>query len=227
MKKVAVIVAGGTGTRMQSDRPKQFLTLLGTPILVHTLRAFQNAYADIHLIVVLPAIHFNEGKEIVSSFFNTPVDFVKGGETRFHSVKNGLSLVNEQSVVFVHDAVRCLLSPALITRCFEQAHQQGSAIPVIAAKDSIRLITPEGNQMLNREQVMLVQTPQVFLSDWILPAFDVAYESSFTDEASVVERAGRPIQLISGEISNIKITEPVDLLIAEQWLSELNRPSKA
>ena len=112
MKKVAVIVAGGTGTRMQSDRPKQFLSLLETPILVHTLRAFKKAYADIKLIVVLPTIHFSEGKEIVSTFFNAPVEFVEGGETRFHSVKNGLSLVNEQAVVFVHDAVRCLLSPS-------------------------------------------------------------------------------------------------------------------
>jgi len=225
MKKVAVIVAGGTGTRMQSDRPKQFLSLLETPILVHTLRAFKKAYADIKLIVVLPAIHFNEGKEIVSTFFNAPVEFVEGGETRFHSVKNGLSLVNEQAVVFVHDAVRCLLSPSLITRCFEQAQQKGSAIPVIAAKDSIRLVTATGNQSLNREQVMLVQTPQVFLSDWILPAFEVTYESSFTDEASVVEKSGRPIHLIAGEVSNIKITEPVDLLIAEQWLSGLSQSS--
>ena len=164
-------------------------------------------------------------KEIVSTFFNAPVEFVEGGETRFHSVKNGLSLVNERAVVFVHDAVRCLLSPSLITRCFEQAKQQGSAIPVITAKDSIRLLTTTGNQSLNREQVMLVQTPQVFLSDWILPAFEVTYESSFTDEASVVEKSGRPIHLIAGEVSNIKITEPVDLLIAEQWLSGLSQSS--
>jgi 2-C-methyl-D-erythritol 4-phosphate cytidylyltransferase len=219
MKKTAVIVAGGAGARMQSDRPKQFLPLLGTPILIHTIRAFESAFSDIRLIIVLPASHFEEGKKIVASHIKSTIDFVEGGATRFHSVKNGLSLIKEEGVVFVHDAVRCLVSPTLIVRCFEEASRQGSAVPVIPSKDSIRFITPAGNQILNREQVMLVQTPQVFLSSWIMPAFDVEYETSFTDEASVVEKTGKKINLIPGEVSNIKITEPVDLLIAEKWFT--------
>ncbi|NCW88257.1 MAG: 2-C-methyl-D-erythritol 4-phosphate cytidylyltransferase [Chitinophagia bacterium] len=222
MKKIAVIVAGGAGARMQSDHPKQFLPLLGTPILIHTIRAFESAFADIRLIVVLPSAHFEEGKKIVAAHLKSTIDFVEGGETRFHSVKNGLSLVKEESVVFVHDAVRCLLTPSLIVRCFEEASLQGSAVPVVPSKDSIRFVTPAGNQMLNREQVMLVQTPQVFLSSWILPAFDTEYETSFTDEAAVVEKTGKKINLIQGEVSNIKITEPVDLLIAEQWFAKEN-----
>ena len=223
MKKVAVIVAGGTGSRMQADQPKQFLPLLGEPILVHTLKTFSKTYPDIRLIVVLPAAHFEDGQKLITTYYREKVEFAQGGDTRFQSVKNGLALLTEQeAIVFVHDAVRCLLTTTLIQRCFEAALKTGSAIPVVPAKDSIRLVTSAGQQVLNREEVMLVQTPQTFLSSWLLPAFQTTYEPSFTDEATVVEKAGKKVNLITGEVSNIKITQPVDLLIATQWLTERN-----
>jgi 2-C-methyl-D-erythritol 4-phosphate cytidylyltransferase len=223
MKKIAVIVAGGTGSRMQADQPKQFIPLLGEPILIHTIKTFVKAYADIRLIVVLPAAHFEEGRVLINKYCSEKVELAQGGDTRFQSVKNGLALITEQeSVVFVHDAVRCLLTTSLIERCFETASVAGSAIPVIPANDSIRLVTASGQQVLNRSEVMLVQTPQTFLASWLVPAFQTLYEPSFTDEATVVERTGKKINLIAGEVSNIKITQPVDLLIATQWLTNQN-----
>ena len=220
MNKVAVIVAGGSGQRMGNAIPKQFLLLDGKPILVHTVSAFISAFSDTEIILVLPASHVEEGKEIVAGYFpDSSVQVTAGGDTRFHSVQKGLSLVKQESVVFVHDGVRCLLSPALIRRCFAVALEKGSAIPVIASHDSVRLQTDKGHLPYDRNKVMLVQTPQTFLSSWILPAFETEYQAEFTDEATVVERTGKLLTLIDGEESNIKITRPVDLLIAAQLLA--------
>jgi 2-C-methyl-D-erythritol 4-phosphate cytidylyltransferase len=223
MKKHAVIVAGGTGVRMETSQPKQFLEIAGKPVIVHTLRAFLTAFEDIKLTVVLPVNHMQEGTQLITSRFDYPVEIVEGGETRFHSVQRGLATVKEKSVVFVHDAVRCLVSAQLIQSCYQQALTTGSAVPVLSSRDSIRFLEEGKHRVLNREQVLLVQTPQVFHSEWILSAFQVPYNSSFTDEATVVEMAGYTIKLIEGEESNIKITRPVDLHIAAEWLQEKKR----
>lgn len=217
MKKYAIIVAGGSGTRMGASVPKQFLLLAGKPILQHTIEAFLNAFPDMELIVVLPEVN----NEIVSSLNlnNNRIRTVKGGQTRFGSVKNGLGLTSSESIIFVHDAVRCLVSVELIRRCYEQALQKGTAIPVISCRDSIRWMENDGSKALDRNRVMLVQTPQVFRSDIILSAFSQEFKESFTDEASVVEGFGFRVDLIKGEENNIKITTPIDLLIAESLLA--------
>lgn len=224
MKKYAIIVAGGTGRRMGRTVPKQFLLLNDRPVLFYTLKAFLEAYDDLHIILVFPEDYQDMGKEIIDAYFDySRIQITFGGETRFHSVQNGLKLVKDESIVFVHDAVRCLVSTDLIHRCYEHTMHMGSAVPVIRSKDSIRMLNEEGNdnEVLDREKVVLVQTPQTFHSKIILPAFEIDYKERFTDEATVVESFGLKISLIEGEENNIKITRPVDLLIAEALLAVL------
>ncbi len=217
MKKFAVIVAGGTGSRMNTGIPKQFLLLKGKPVLYYTIRTFLKAYDDLKIILVLPEEHVAAGQEIIDAFFDYDrIQITIGGRTRFHSVQNGLQLVTEESIVFVHDAVRCLVSSDLIQRCYEAAVEYGSAIPVIDSKDSIRLLKDEGNEALERRQIKRVQTPQTFHSKILLPAFKIDYKDKFTDEATVIEAFGLKVHLVEGEDNNIKITRPVDLILAEQ-----------
>lgn len=223
MNKVAVIVAGGTGTRMGRDLPKQFLTVNGKALILYTLEAFIKAFSDIRLILVLHKDYIEYAKQLIDeSAIKHSIEYVEGGDTRFQSVKNGLSLVVDDSIVFVHDAVRCLVSPELIVRCAEQAVQNGSAIPVIPVRDSIRQLNKStGNSVaVPRDDLYIVQTPQTFRSDVILPAFNVTYHHSFTDEATVVEANGTKIQMIEGEEKNIKITFPEDLSLASWRLGQ-------
>ena len=219
MKKYAVIVAGGTGKRMMNNIPKQFLLLKKKPVLYYSINAFLKAYNDVQIILVLPEGHIAKGQEIVDGYFdNSRIQLINGGRTRFHSVKGGLSLVTEESIIFVHDGVRCLLTPTLIHRCYEAAEKFGTAIPVINCRESIRLITENGNEALDRIAVRLVQTPQTFHSKILLEAYKIDYKDKFTDEASVVEAFGLKVNLIEGEDANIKITSPVDLMLAEIFL---------
>ncbi len=219
MQKIAVIVAGGMGQRMGAAVPKQFLLLNGKSILWHTLQRFLSTWDDLHVILVLPKEHQEEGHKIVESLqASDRVRITEGGDTRFQSVKNGLSLITTPSVVFVHDGVRCLVSSELIKKCYEQAIEKGSAIPAVAATDSIRIVEGEGHYVADRNLVRIIQTPQTFLSEFLLPAFEQPYQTSFTDEATVVENAGTKVFLIEGEYTNIKITRPEDLQIAEQIL---------
>lgn len=218
MKKFAVIAAGGSGTRMASSVPKQFLQLNGKAVLWHTIKAFTDAFEDIQLIIVSPAEHLQTAKDICKDFFNTR--YAEGGNTRFHSVKNGLASVEKDSIVFVHDAVRCLITPDLIKRCYHQAVEKGSAIPAIAVNDSIRIVDDNSSKVVNRNTIRIIQTPQTFHSEILLQAFAVDYNDSFTDEATVVETSGKEVHLIDGEQTNIKITRPIDLLIAEKILQE-------
>ena len=222
MEKIAVIVAGGSGLRMGKDTPIQFLLLKNRPILSHTINAFVEAFPDIQIVLVLPEAHIQRGKEIAAIFNNTRIECIVGGDSRFQSVKNGIKTIKtKESVVFVHDGVRCLLSPLLIKQCFEQALIKGSAIPAVAATDSIRLVTDNDLSIVtDRNKVRNVQTPQTFLSSVLLPAFEQQYQESFTDEATVVEAFGTSIHLIEGEFTNLKITRPIDLLIAEKILEE-------
>lgn len=218
-RKVAIIVAGGSGVRMGSAIPKQFLHLAGKPVLAHTLQAFATAYDDMQIILVLPAAHFAHAASILEHFPAAGrVQVIAGGETRFHSVKNGLDQVKDDAVIFVHDGVRSLVTPALIRRCYEAALQHGSAIPVIPVKDSIRVVNEKGNAAADRERFRIVQTPQTFTAEVLLPAFNRPFDPLFTDEASVVEMAGHTIHLVDGDPENIKITQPHDLVIAEALL---------
>jgi 2-C-methyl-D-erythritol 4-phosphate cytidylyltransferase len=219
MKTYAVIVAGGSGQRMGSSLPKQFLPLCGKPVLWHTLNTFFLAINDIRIILVLPQSHLPYGQELRDSFEQSAqISVVEGGNSRYESVKSGLSLIREQSIVFVHDGVRCLLTTALIQRCYETALTLGNAIPAVPSKDSVRIITGSGNVVADRNNVQLIQTPQTFLSHILLKAFEQPYQERFTDEATVVESCGTAIILVPGEHENIKITNPVDLLIAEKVL---------
>lgn len=221
MKKYAVIVAGGSGMRMGTTVPKQFLPLQGKPVLWYTLTAFLDAFPDLEIILVLPEAHIQTGQEILrSTYAPDRIWMAVGGETRFHSVRNGLSHIHQHSIVFVHDGVRCLLTPQLIRRCYQMARERGNAIPAITAVDSIRIETFDGNEFIDRSKIRIIQTPQTFYSDIVKAAFEQEYEESFTDEASVVERLGVKIHLIEGESTNIKITHPIDVLIAEKILEE-------
>ena len=219
MKKVAVMVAGGIGSRMNSALPKQFLQIKHKPIIYYTLKKFFEADENFEIILVLPKEYFELGQSIIAEDFNQKnIQLTEGGENRFQSVKNGLKLVSGDAIVFVHDAVRCLLSKELIIRCYETALQKGSAIPVVSAKDSIRMVTKNAHQAIDRDSIKLVQTPQAFLSTLIVPAFQVEYLPSFTDEASVLEHQGIGVHLVKGEENNIKITLPIDIHIAEKIL---------
>lgn len=223
MDKYAIIVAGGTGTRVGGDIPKQFQLLKGKPLLWHTLKAFTDSYKDIQIILVLPEAHIDKGQQIIKEFTSHSISITTGGETRFQSVKNGLQLVNTSSVVLVHDAARCLITPQLIHRCTEEALQKGNAVPAVAATDTIRIESSGGNQQADRNQIRIIQTPQAFLSDSIKTAFDRPYHLSFTDEASVVEKTGIKINLVQGEETNIKITKPLDILIAQSILESRSK----
>ncbi len=221
MKKFAVIVAGGSGLRMKISVPKQFLPLMGKPVLQHTLDTFLEAFDDMQVILVLPAAHMETGKAIAENSIDpSRIRITTGGETRFHSVQNGLKLVNQHSIVFVHDAVRCLISTALIHRCYHEAIDKGNAIPATTAVDTIRVEDFGSNHQIDRNRVRIIQTPQTFFSDIIKAAFEQEFSDEFTDEASVVEKLGVKINLVDGEETNIKITRPVDLLIAEKILEE-------
>jgi 2-C-methyl-D-erythritol 4-phosphate cytidylyltransferase len=221
MEKYAVIVAGGSGLRMGAALPKQFLLLRNKPVLWHTLTAFLTAFDDLQIVLVLPEAFIETGASIAGSTI-TPgrIQITPGGSTRFHSVKNGLALINKPSVVFIHDGVRCLITPALVRSCYFAAVEKGNAIPAITAMDTIRIVTENGSSQVDRNKVRLVQTPQTFLSGIIKAAYEQDFTESFTDEASVAEKQGVNINLVEGEITNIKITRPADLLFAEKILEQ-------
>lgn len=221
MRNNVIIVAGGKGLRMGSDLPKQFISVGGKPILMHTIEAFYTFDKYINIILVLPISHQGYWKELCAdSKFNIPYTMAMGGDTRFHSVKNGLVLV-EEGFVAVHDGVRPFVSQDMIKRCFEAAKEHSAVIPVVHPTDSLREIEGEGrSKIIDREKIRLVQTPQVFTSEVIKKAYHVDYDDKFTDDASVVEASGVDIYLVDGERNNIKVTTPLDLKICE-FLSKM------
>lgn len=221
MKKTAIIVAGGTGQRMGTALPKQFLAIEGKSILLHTIDQFVSAFSDINFVIVLPADYIHEGENLIAaSGLVNSFQFVAGGDTRFQSVKNGLAQADPASIVFVHDAVRCLLTPDLIQRCYLQAVEKGSAIPAVSSTDTVRIIEGTKHHVVDRANVMMIQTPQTFNAAILKKAFEQAYQPSFTDEANVLEASGKEVYLIEGEHENIKITRPLDLAIAEYILAK-------
>lgn len=221
MKKYAVIVAAGSGTRMGNDLPKQFILINDKPVLYYTLKTFLEAYDDLQVVLVLPVDYTDMGQEIIDAWFDKDrIRITAGGDTRFQSVKNGLALAEDESIIFVHDGVRCMLTQDLVHRCYETAIETGSAVPVITSKDSVRLLQEDGSDAIDRNRIVFVQTPQAFHSRILLPAFQIDYKEKFTDEATVVEAFGLKVTLIQGEENNIKITRPVDLVIAVKLLQE-------
>lgn len=221
MEKYIIIVAGGKGLRMGGDIPKQFLPIDGQPVLMRTIVAFTNYDRNIHPIVVLPIDQQDYWKELCNEYnFSIEHQIANGGETRFHSVKNGLALVpkSTDSIVGVHDGVRPFASVETIGAAYENALLKGSAIPVIDCVDSVRRIVGNGNTAEDRSQLKLVQTPQVFRADLLHESYNQPFSERFTDDASVFEKAGYKVHLTKGNRENIKITTPFDLTIAEALL---------
>jgi 2-C-methyl-D-erythritol 4-phosphate cytidylyltransferase len=210
----AIIVAGGSGSRMQSSVPKQFLLLKGKPILQHTIEQFMAVLPAQQIVLVLPAAEqFTWAILCEEHSFTPPIQLVDGGATRFQSVRNGLQAIQAATgIVAVHDGVRPFVTPAIIRNSFDTAARTGSAVTCVAVKDSVRVIGPDGvSQAVDRSQYRLVQTPQTFALDAFRQAFQVEEQPFFTDCASVMEYAGFPITLIEGAYENIKITTPDDL----------------
>ncbi|WP_294538542.1 2-C-methyl-D-erythritol 4-phosphate cytidylyltransferase [uncultured Bacteroides sp.] len=214
MKKYVIIVAGGKGLRMGSELPKQFLPIGGKPVLMHTLEAFRKYDADLQIILVLPASQQAFWKQLCEQHhFVLEHRVADGGETRFHSVKNGLALVEEEGLVGVHDGVRPFVAQEVIARCYEQAEVHRAVIPVVDVVETVRHLTDRGSETVDRNAYKLVQTPQVFTSEVIKSAYAQDYTPFFTDDASVVEAMGVSVSLVEGNRENIKITTPFDLKI--------------
>jgi 2-C-methyl-D-erythritol 4-phosphate cytidylyltransferase len=223
MNNYAVIVAGGSGSRMQSAIPKQFLLLEGLPVLMHTVYRFYESMPDIRIILVLPADQFHYWEELCATHsFRVPVQLVQGGNTRFDSVKRGLEKAGNTGIIGVHDGVRPLLSGELITRLYSEATEKGNAVPCLELSDSLRRVGSDSNHPEDRSCYRLIQTPQCFGAGFLKAAYQVDFQSFFTDDASVAEHAGARIHLVPGEASNLKITTPFDLEIAGVLLK--NRP---
>jgi 2-C-methyl-D-erythritol 4-phosphate cytidylyltransferase len=216
MDRTTIIVAGGSGKRMGTAVPKQFLLLHGEPVLFHTLRAFHSFDAAMPLVLVLPADHHTTWNDLCAEHvLDVPHTLVAGGAERFHSTLEGLRTVDHDGLVAVHDGVRPLVSTALIARCFAAAEAHGAAIPVVPIAPSVRELTEHGSQAIDRGRLRAVQTPQCFRVPLLRRAFQLPYDPAFTDEATLVERLGEEVHLVEGEDHNIKVTTPFDLQVAE------------
>ncbi|MDR2967984.1 MAG: 2-C-methyl-D-erythritol 4-phosphate cytidylyltransferase [Tannerellaceae bacterium] len=226
MENCVIIVAGGKGLRMGEGLPKQFIPIDGKPVLMRTMEAFYRWDPSIEIILVLPEEH-QEYWNMLCRELNCTIShhIVNGGESRFHSVRNGLEYLSEElgisperkekGWIAVHDGVRPFPSPEVIANCFSSARQEGNAVPVVPVVDSIRVVADEGNRPVDRSKYYAVQTPQVFHSDILIRAYRREYSPLFTDDASVVEASGEKIHLVPGNRENIKITTPFDLLVAK------------
>lgn len=219
MLKYAIIVAGGSGKRMGSEIPKQFLELNGLPLLMHTMQRFYDFDNNIKIILVLPSFQVDYWRDLCNQFqFKIKHHITTGGATRFESVKNGLAIVDTPSLIGIHDGVRPFVSPDTLKRCYHQAEVWGNAIPVLDAFESVRMVDEEKSRALDRSTIKLVQTPQVFNSDILIQAYKQSYNPLFTDDASVVEASGTIIHLVAGNRENIKITTPTDMLLGEAFM---------
>jgi 2-C-methyl-D-erythritol 4-phosphate cytidylyltransferase len=216
MKRAVIIVAAGSGIRMGGDVPKQYLKLLGKPLIIHTLEKFQKFDPEILVVVVLAEAHRELWERMVQSYeIARGVTIATGGTNRYDSVKNGLALIRDQKITGIHDAVRPLVSQATLIRSYDAAVREGSGIPVIEMDESVRLLDPKGvSSHVERSRLRRVQTPQVFRSERIKQAYQQPYDPVFTDDASVYESVFGPVTLVEGNRENIKITTPTDLKLA-------------
>ena len=214
-------MAGGAGNRMKNPVPKQFAELADKPVLMYTFDIFRKYDPEIEFILVLPETETDQWNQLVAKHkFEIGYQLALGGETRFHSVKNGLKLIPDDGIVFIHDAVRPLVSVETITNCYQTALNKGNAIPVIAVAESIRKVKGNNNKAVDRSRYFLVQTPQTFQTNLIKKAYRQEYSPFFTDDASVLEAAGEKINLVNGNRENIKITFPEDLTQVELLLQK-------
>ena len=215
MERYAILVAGGKGLRMGGDIPKQFLPVGGKPVLMRTVEVFRQAYPDIHIILVLPVSQQDYWRQLCQEYrFDVPVQVADGGETRFHSVSNGLKLIPDDAdgVVGVHDGVRPFVAVETVRRCYEEAVEKGAVVPVISVVETVRQLRKDGTSVtVPRDEYKLVQTPQTFRISLLKEAYRQPYTSFFTDDASVVEAMGKPVYLVEGNRENIKITTPADI----------------
>lgn len=222
MERYAILVAGGKGLRMGGDIPKQFLPIGGKPVLMRTIEVFRQAYVDIHIILVLPASQQEYWQQLCKEYaFSVPVRIANGGETRFHSVSNGLKLIPDEAegVVGVHDGVRPFVAVETIRRCYDAAVEWGAVVPVVPVVETVRQLCANGTSVtVPRDAYKLVQTPQTFRISLLKEAYRQAYVPAFTDDASVVEALGKPVQLVEGNRENIKITTPADIRFANGLL---------
>jgi 2-C-methyl-D-erythritol 4-phosphate cytidylyltransferase len=216
LKKIALIVAGGTGKRMKSQIPKQFLLLNGRPVLMHTLDKFYRYESEIRIILVLPRDEVSTWERLCDIHdFQIKHEIVTGGETRFNSIQKNLDGIPEECLVAVHDGVRPLVSLDTIRRCFMTAAEKGNAVPCVEIPESLRMVDEQGNRPADRNKYRLIQTPQVFNSRILKESYRQEYHPRFTDDASVVESRGYSINLVEGNPENLKITLNKDLGIAE------------
>ncbi len=215
MNRGCIIVAGGNGSRMGSEVPKQFISIAGRPLLMHTIENFFHFDATIQLIVVLPKNEAASWKNLcLQHNLTIPHQVISGGNTRFQSVKNGLTMLHDCELIAIHDGVRPLVSHETLRRCFDSALKLGAAIPVLPVNESIRVGTMDKSSPADRSQIFLVQTPQIFQSSIIRESYNQSWIPEFTDDASVVEYSGKPVNMVMGNRENIKITYPEDLDIA-------------
>jgi 2-C-methyl-D-erythritol 4-phosphate cytidylyltransferase len=221
LAQYAIIVAGGTGSRMQHSLPKQFIELAGKPILMHTIERFYTYNPDIRIVVVLPEDQLQVWRQLCKQHkFQIFHMTVPGGKTRFGSVKNGLDTVHGEALVAVHDGVRPFVSTVTIAAAFACAAEAGAAVVAVSPKDSIRELTETGSHAVPRDRYKLVQTPQCFQASILKAAYQQPEQPYFTDDASVVEQLGTGITLVEGSYANIKITTPEDLLLAEVLIKQ-------
>lgn len=219
----AIIVAGGSGTRMKSGIPKQFLEVAGLPVLMHTIQAFFRYDNNLKIITVLPENDIDSWKDLCKKYdFNIKTDIRKGGKTRFESVQNGIDIIGDNGVVAIHDGVRPVIEPGIIGASFSIASVHGSAIASVRLKESLRKIDKDQTKNVDRSIYRLIQTPQTFQVPVIKHAYKVAEGTDFTDDASVVESAGYKISLFEGSYRNIKITTPEDLAVVNAFLMNIN-----
>jgi 2-C-methyl-D-erythritol 4-phosphate cytidylyltransferase len=215
MKYYAIIVGGGSGKRMQNAVAKQFLLLQHKPVMMHSIAAFHRSPFKPKIVVVLhPDLHQYWEELCFKYDFTIPHLLINGGDERFHSVRNGLMAIKGDGIVAIHDAVRPLVSPNLIAKTYEEAEEKGNAVAALKPTDSIRRVKGDESKVINREELLLIQTPQTFEISQLRKAYQQHYKPKFTDDASVVEKAGYKINLIEGERNNIKITFPEDLELA-------------
>jgi 2-C-methyl-D-erythritol 4-phosphate cytidylyltransferase len=223
LEKIALIVAGGTGKRMKSQVPKQFMLLKGLPVLMHTINIFHRYDAGMRIIVVLPGDQIAAWKDLCGKKeFTVKHETAPGGKTRFHSIQKNIDRIPEQCLVAVHDGVRPLVSMDTIQRCFTSAENNGNAVPCIEIPETLRVMEDEGNRPVDRTKYRLIQTPQVFFSGILKEAYHQAYQPGYTDDASVVESRGYRIHLVEGNPENLKITLKQDLGIAEFLLQGMD-----
>jgi len=222
MKKFVLIVAGGSGSRMNSVVPKQFMIISGKPVLMHTVKRFYDFDPSSEIIVVLPKEQISTWNKLCDDYrFRIMHSVAEGGSVRFESVRNGLSKIEGEGLVAIHDGVRPLVSPETIGRCFETAEIKGNAVPVMPVNESLRKVEGDINIAVDRSEFVSVQTPEVFRISEIKEAYKSDYKDTFTDDAGVLEHAGFKINLVEGNKENIKITHPVDIIIAETLIKEI------